>query len=53
MKRMNKTMTMGSYTRDIYILLTLLVHRGDGYTSIELAWLKWYVGVVWKEQEDE
>lgn len=42
----------GTYTRDIYILPTLLVHRGDGYTSIELAWGKWYVGVI-KEQEDE
>ena len=39
-------MSRGSYTRDFYFLPTVLLHRGDFYVSVELAWLKWYVGVV-------
>ena len=39
-------MTHGSYTRDFYFIPTILYHNGDGfYWSIELAWLKWYVGI--------
>lgn len=40
--------TKGFYTRDFYFLPTLLYHNGDGiYQTIEIAWLKWYIGVVW------
>lgn len=40
-------MTRGKYTRDFYILPTVIIHNGDGiYTSIEFAWLRWYIGVV-------
>ena len=41
-----RIMSRGSYTRDFYFLPTVLLHRGDFYVSVELAWLKWYVGVV-------
>lgn len=38
-------MYRGKYTRDLYILPTLLIHNGDGiYHLIEIAWLKWFVG---------
>lgn len=38
----------GSYTRDFYFIPTILLHNGDGiYYSIEIAWLKWYVGFAW------
>lgn len=37
----------GSYTRDCYILLTVIIHKGDGiYTTVEFAWLKWYAGLI-------
>lgn len=40
--------TKGFYTRDFYILPALLYHNGDGiYKTLEVAWLKWYIGVVW------
>lgn len=41
-------MCMGSYTRDFYFIPTILYHDGAGvYKSIEVAWLKWYVGFIW------
>ena len=41
-------MSRGSYTRDFYFIPTILYHNGDGiYYSIELAWLKWYIGICW------
>ena len=41
-------MSVGKYTRDFYILPTILIHNGDGiYHTLELAWLKWYVAIVW------
>ena len=41
-------MTRGSYIRDFYFIPTLILHDGDGiYKSLELAWLKWYIGIVW------
>lgn len=37
----------GSYTRDFYILPTVIIHKGDGiYTTVEFAWLKWYAGFI-------
>lgn len=48
-------MTRGKYTRDFYFIPTILYHNGDGiYASLELAWLKWYIGFCWiKENEGE
>ena len=47
----NDIMTKGKYAKDFYILPTILIHNGDGiYTSIELAWLKWYIGIVITEK---
>ena len=43
-------MTKGTYTRDFYILPTILFHNGE-YVSIELAWLKWYIGIVLMEDD--
>lgn len=44
-------MTKGKFAKDFYILPTILIHNGDGiYTSIELAWLKWYIGIVITEK---
>ena len=41
-------MTRGSYTRDFYFIPTILYHNGDGiYRTIEIAWLKWYIGIAW------
>ena len=41
-------MTRGTYTRDFYILPTIIYHNGDGYyKTIEFAWLKFYFGVCW------
>jgi hypothetical protein len=46
-------MTRGKYTRDFYFIPTILYHDGDGiYASIELAWLKWYIGFCWTIKED-
>jgi len=45
-------MIKGSYTRDFYILPTVIIHNGDGiYTTFELAWLKWYVGFIRHKKE--
>ena len=42
-------MIHGTYTRDFYILPTIVIHNGDGiYKTTELAWLKWYVGAIKK-----
>lgn len=42
-------MTHGTYTRDFYILPTVVYHNGDGiYKSLEIAWLKFYVGFIWR-----
>lgn len=39
-------MKLGKYIRDIYFLPTVIYHNGDGiYWSVEIAWLKWYVGI--------
>lgn len=47
----NDIMTKGKFTKDFYILPTILIHNGDGiYTSIELVWLKWYIGIVVTEK---
>lgn len=46
-------MTSGSYERDFYIIPTILIHRSDWYTSVEIAWLRWYVGIVINEEENE
>lgn len=50
-------MTRGKYTRDFYFIPTILYHNGDGiYASLELAWLKWYIGFCWmmkKEKENK
>ena len=41
----------GRFTRDFYVLPTILIHRGDGlYTTVELAWFKWYIGFVWHKK---
>ena len=41
-------MSKGSYTRDFYFIPTILYHNGDDiYKIIELAWLKWYIGISW------
>ena len=42
-------MTKGRYARDFYFLPTILLHNGEFYVSIEIAWLKWYFGVVLTE----
>ena len=43
----------GRFTRDFYILPTILMHRGDGiYTTLEFAWLKWYIGFSWQKKGD-
>lgn len=40
-------MTKGRYTRDFYVLPTIIYHNGDWfYKTLEVAWLKWYV-VLW------
>ncbi len=46
--------TRGHFTWDFYILPTVLIHRVDGfYTSLEFAWLKWYIGFIWHHDKDE
>lgn len=42
-------MTKGRYTRDFYFLPTILLHNGECYVSVEIAWLKWYFGIVLTE----
>lgn len=44
-----RTVTKGRYTRDFYFLPTILLHNGECYVSVELAWLKWYIGIVLAE----
>ena len=44
-----RTMTKGRYARDFYFLPTILLHNGEFYVSVEIAWLKWYFGVVLTE----
>lgn len=41
-----RTVTKGRYTRDFYFLPIILLHNGECYVSIEIAWLKWYFGIV-------
>lgn len=44
-------MTKGVYTRDFYIVPTIVYHNGDNiYKSIELAWLKFYIGFAWSNK---
>lgn len=46
-------MMRGSYTKDFYLVPTILLHNGDGiYHSIEFAWLKWFIGICWSKDED-
>ena len=41
-------MIKGVYTRDFYILPTIVYHNGDGtYKTLELAWLKFNIGITW------
>ena len=41
-------MIRGKYTRDFYIIPTIIYHDGDGfYKSLEIAWLKYYIGISW------
>ena len=44
-----RTVTKGRYTRDFYFLPTILLHNGESYVSVELAWFKWYIGIVLAE----
>ena len=44
----NIAITKGCYTRDFYILPTILVHHGDCYKTFEIVWLKWYLGFIKK-----
>ena len=46
-------MGRGRYTRDFYIVPTILFHNGDDiYYSLEIAWLKWYIGFSWIRKEE-
>lgn len=47
-------MRFGKYTRDFYIIPSILVHSGDGiYSSVEICWLCWYIVVVsWNRRAD-
>lgn len=38
-------MSRGSYT--FYFIPTILYHEGDIYKSIEIAWLRWHIGIRW------
>ena len=39
-------LTLGSFTRDIFLIPTIRFHNEDGlYYALELNWLKWYIGV--------
>ena len=40
-------MIKGNYIKDFYIFPTIIYHKGDFQKSIELAWLKWYIGIAW------
>ena len=39
----------GIYTRDVYFIPTILYHKWDDFPiiTIELAFLKWYIGICW------
>lgn len=42
-------MSICNYTRDFYFIPTIIYHNGDGiYWSLELAWLKWSMGICVK-----
>ena len=42
-------MTKGTYTRDFYFIPTIIFHDGDRlYKTVELAWLKYYIGITWR-----
>ena len=44
-------LTSGTYIRDFYLIPTILLHNGDGiYYSLEIAWLKWYIGFSWQSK---
>lgn len=46
--------TRGHFTRDFYILPTIIIHNGDGiYTTLEFAWLKWYIGFIWHHDNEK
>ena len=48
-----KYITKGSFTRDFYIVPTIIIHNSDGiYTSLEFAWLKWYFGLLWEHDNE-
>lgn len=41
-------MNNGTYTRDFYILPTIIYHNGDGiYKTLEFAWLRFYIVITW------
>lgn len=41
-------MIKGTYVRDFYFIPTILYHNRDGiYKFIEIAWLRWYIGISW------
>ena len=42
----NIEITKGWYTRDFYSLPTILVHSGVCYQTIEVVWLKLYLGII-------
>ena len=41
----------GSYTYDFYFMPTVILHNTGLYTTLELAWLKWYIGVIVNKEE--
>ncbi len=41
----------GTYTRNFFILPTIVLHDGDVYKSLEFAWLIFFVGFK-KDEED-
>ena len=46
--------TRGHFTRNFYILPTIIINNGDGiYTTLEFAWLKWYIGFIWHHDNEK
>lgn len=44
--------TKGNYTRDMYFIPTVSYHNGDGwYKTVEVSFLKWYIGICWHSKE--
>lgn len=41
----------GTYVRNFFVLPTIVLHDGDVYKSLELAWLIFFVG--FKKDEEE